>query len=445
MTDDQQESRPPPGAKGLPRIGETLAFLRDPGKFYLRKREQYGEVFASNVLGMRLVSLVGRGANRWIFAGEDKYLQNQWPKAIRRLLGAQSLSMISGEAHRGRRRLLAPHFSRAGLLGQVPAIAEVVTAHFDRWVQIPGETRAVAQYKAMAFEIAARYLFGDPGAVGLDLATLSQDFDTWVAGMFSPIAVRVPLTPFARAMSARKRLFAAFSQAVQQAASADLEGDDVMRTLLRVRDDNGQPLGNDVVVDELQLLMFAGHDTTVTSLTNLMVHLSLHKDVYTKVCNEQDALAGEPLTADTLRKMVYTEQVINESMRVIPPIGGAFRQMIRDTEFAGFTIPKGWSVSVNPGISHSDPEVWEDPEVFDPDRWGPDRAEHKKAPLAFIPFGGGPRICLGQHFAMFEMKVVLALLVRGYTWRLVPGQDLDYRMIPFPRPKSGLRVLLKQR
>jgi len=294
----------------------------------------------------------------------------------------------------------------------------------------------------MAFEIAARYLFGDPKVLGLDLATLSRDFDTWVGGMFSPLAIRIPLTGFSRAMAARKRLFAAIGRAVAVAAHGDLSGDDVLRTLLRVRDDNGEALANEVIIDELQLLMFAGHDTTVTSLTNLMFHLSQHPDVYTKVAREQEALGGAPMDAATVKRMTYLEQVINESMRVIPPIGGAFRQMTQDTEYGGFTIPKGWSVSVSPGGSHGDPSVWTDPETFDPERWGPERAEHRRAPLAFIPFGGGPRVCLGQHFAMLEMKVVLALLVRGYSWRLVHGQDLSYRMIPFPRPKSGLRVLL---
>ncbi|MGB1016290.1 MAG: cytochrome P450, partial [Nannocystaceae bacterium] len=310
---------------------------------------------------------------------------------------------------------------------------------------IPGESRAVPQFKAMAFEIAARYLFGDPKTLGLDLVTLSHDFDTWVAGMFSPFAVRVPGSKFSRAMAARKRLFDAIGQAVAVAARADRSGDDVMRTLLRVRDDNGDSFPHEVIVDELQLLMFAGHDTTVTSLTNLMFHLSQHQDVYTKVVAEQDGLAGQAMDAATVKRMAYLEQVINESMRVIPPIGGAFRRMTEDTEYGGFTIPKGWSVSVSPGGSHFDASVWTDPKRFDPERWSPDRAEHKRAPLAFIPFGGGPRVCLGQHFAMLEMKVVLALLIQGYRWRLVRGQNLGYNAIPFPRPKSGLRVLMQAR
>ncbi|MGB1013128.1 MAG: hypothetical protein ACPG4T_03255, partial [Nannocystaceae bacterium] len=142
MTSTPKDAPPrPPGGRGISRFGETLAFLRSPAAFYEQRRKQHGDVFVSNVLGMRLVSMIGPAANRWIFAGEDRYLQNQWPAAIRRLLGAQSLSLIAGEDHRTRRRLLGPHFSRSGLLSQIGAIADVTTRHLDAWNAIPGESR----------------------------------------------------------------------------------------------------------------------------------------------------------------------------------------------------------------------------------------------------------------------------------------------------------------
>lgn len=433
----------PPGGRGLPVMGETLEFLRDPLGFFERRRQRWGSVFTSRVLGMRLVSLVGVEANRWIFANEDKLLRNRWSYAIRRLLGANALSLQVGEAHRARRRVLAPHFRRAGLEPLVEPIAEVAREHLQRWAAAGGETVAVERFKQMAFEIAARYIFGDIGR--LDLAALSVDFDDWVQGMFVPVPVPLPGTTFGRAMAARKRMFAAIEAEVERRAGSSVRGDDVLSTLLDVRDDDGRPLPRATIVDEIQLLMFAGHDTTVTALTSIMLHLSQHPEVLARARAEQDAEGGAAITLERVRAMPWLGAVISESMRVVPPVGGAFRELVQDTEYGGFTLKKGWAVSMSPGNAHGDESVWTEPKRFDPERWMPERAEHKRHPFAWIPFGGGPRKCLGEHFAMLEMELVLAMLLRGYAWELVEGQDLTAEFFPFPRPKSGLRVRLTAR
>lgn len=424
-------------------MGETLEFIRDPRAFAERRKERYGSVFFSSILGMRLLSLTGPQANRWIFSGENRYLRNKWNYATRKMLGEQSLSLINGEAHRTRRRILAPHFKRTGLGPLVDPITEVTGEHLRRWADAGGETVILRRIKHLAFEIAARYIFGDISR--LDLPRLSRHFDAWAGGLFVAIPLPLPGTTFGRAVRARRKLFATIADEVERRARSPERGPDVLSTLLDVRDDEGQPLPPSTIVDELTLLMFAGHDTTVTSTSNIMLHLAQHPEVLAKARAEQDARRDEPLTLERLRSTSYLGQVIRESMRVIPPIGGAFRELTQDVEYDGYRLPKGWIVSVNPAGSHFDEEIWTDPEVFDPERWGPKRAEHQRHPLAFIPFGGGARVCLGQHFAMLEMEIVLTLLLRDYTWTLVPDQDLDFRFIPFPRPKSGIRVKMQRR
>jgi len=433
----------PPGGRGLPVMGETFEFLRDPRAFFERRRQRWGSVFTSRVLGMRLVTLAGVEANRWIFANEDKLVRNRWSYAIRRLLGANSLSLQVGEAHRARRRVLAPHFRRAGLEPLVEPVGQVAREHLRRWAAAGGETVAVERYKHMAFEIAARYIFGDIGR--LDLQALSNDFDDWVQGMFVPVPLPLPGTAFGRAMAARKRMFAAIEAEVERRAGSSVRGPDVLSTLLDVRDDDGRPLPRATIVDEIQLLMFAGHDTTVTAMTNIMLHLSQHPEVLAKARAEQDAEGGAAPTLERLRSMPWLAAVISESMRVLPPVGGAFREIMQDTEYGGFSLKKGWTVSMSPGVAHGDESVWTEPTKFDPERWMPERAEHKQHPFAWIPFGGGPRKCLGEHFAMLEMELVIAELLRDYEWELVEGQELTVSFFPFPRPKSGLRVRLRAR
>jgi cytochrome P450 len=115
------------------------------------------------------------------------------------------------------------------------------------------------------------------------------------------------------------------------------------------------------------------------------------------------------------------------------------RTTTQDVEFGGYRIPKGWQVILAISATHL-MEPWTEPRRFDPDRFGPERAEHKQQPHCHIPFGGGARVCLGQHFALAEMGIVLSLLLRGYTWELVPGQDLSIVPLPFPHPRSGIEV-----
>lgn len=450
MGDAKEESKAsvgacptPPGGRGLPVLGETLEFLRGPRAFLERRKARFGAVFTSRVLGMRLVTLSGLEANRWIFSNEDKVLRNRWSAAIRRLLGADSLSLLGGEAHRARRRVLAPHFRRTGLEPLVEPIAGVTREHLRRWAEAGGETVAVDRLRRLAFEIAARYIFGE--IARLDLSRLSADFHDWTQGMFVPVAVALPGTAFGRAMAARKRLFAAIQAEVERRAAGSARGPDVLSTLLDVRDENDQLLPRGAIVDDLQLLMFAGHDTTVTALTNIMLHLGQHPEVLARARAEQDAVRDEPLTVDRLRAMPWLEAVIRESMRVVPPVGGAFRELTQDVEYGGFRLEKGWAVSMSPGLAHGDESVWTDPQRFDPERWMPERAEQEKHPFAYIPFGGGPRKCLGEHFATLEMQIVLTLLLRGYEWEMVEEQDLSPILFPFPRPRSGLRVRLRAR
>jgi cytochrome P450 len=127
-------------------------------------------------------------------------------------------------------------------------------------------------------------------------------------------------------------------------------------------------------------------------------------------------------------------------MRLLAPVAGTFRIMLRDMAYAGYRIPRGWTVRLEIAGIHTHDAIWTEPFTYDPARWEPPRAEQHTRQHCYIPFGGGPRLCLGANFANAEMRIMLALLLRGYAWELEPGQDLSYTMVPFPRPRSGLRV-----
>ncbi|WNG25383.1 cytochrome P450 [Cystobacter fuscus] len=428
----------PPGRMGLPLLGETLEFLRSSGAFAARRRRLYGPVFRSHVLGSPTAFLLGPDAIQWIFAGEGKYLKNRWTPGVRRLLGANSLSLLEGEEHLERRRLLAPHFSYATMRGFVPAIESLATRHFERWAALPGDFTLWPAMRELAFEIALSLIFGQDS---VDVPFLMRHFQAWTAGLFVPLAVNLPWTTFGRALAAKKAMITYLDELVAERQKRTEQPPDLLGSLLRHREGE-EPLSREAIVEELQLLLFAGHDTTVTATCNLMLQLAQHPDVLQK---GREAVAGMegPLTLDGLRAMPYLVQLIHEGMRLIPPIGGAFRVTTRDVAYNGYRIPKGWMVPVSIRTAHAG-DPWSAPERFDPERFSSERNEQRK-PGTFIPFGGGPRICLGQHFAMVEMSVMLALLLKHYTWELVPGQDLSYIMVPFAKPRSGIQLRLRRR
>jgi cytochrome P450 len=434
----------PPGTHGLPVVGESFAFVRSPGAFVDARRAKYGPIFFSHLLGKPTVFMAGAEANHWIYSGEGKYLENEWLPGVRKILGDRCLALIRGEEHEQRRKLLEPHFRRVSMDASIPAILSVARKHVRRW-QTDAELGPVAmvpRVRAAAFEIAATYLVGEPGDLGVPLDEFSRDFNAMIAGLFVPVTVAIPGTKFAAAQAARDRLNTVLDDLVMRRDASSRRGPDVLSTLLEIEDERGELLPRDTIVDELLLLLFAGHDTTVTSTSNLLYHLAIHPELAAWARAEQDALEQRGFTLETIRAMPYLEAVIKESMRVLPPIGGSFRVMTRDADFGGFRIPEGWRIFVRADSVHFESQYYAEPKRFDPERW---LGEGERPSFSYIPFGGGPRACLGQHFALVEMHVLLALILRAFTWTLSPNQDLSFTELPMPLPRSGLLLDLQPR
>ncbi|HBE16493.1 MAG TPA: hypothetical protein DEG17_15490 [Cyanobacteria bacterium UBA11149] len=143
---------------------------------------------------------------------------------------------------------------------------------------------------------------------------------------------------------------------------------------------------------------------------------------------------------EQLKLMTYLEQVLKEVLRLIPPVAAGFRDIIQSCEFNGYQLPQGWSILYRIRQTHYDPNIYFNPEEFDPARFAPERGEDKAKPFGYLPFGGGIRECLGREFAKLEMKLFTTLLVRDYQWELLPGQSLDMITIPTPHPRDELRV-----
>jgi retinoid hydroxylase len=396
----------PPGDLGFPGIGETIAFFRDR-QFALRRHQRHGPVFKTSIFGQKTVFLQGAEGNRFILTNENDYFQVTWPPSVRQLLGPLSLSLQMGPQHASRRKILAQAFQPRALSGYVEAMNEISDRYLDRWVH-QGTVTWYPELRDYTLDIACKLL------VGLDNGSqtkLGQAYELWGAGLFS-IPVNLPWTAFGKALRCRGQLLA--------------------------RDDAGEGLPLAEVKDQVLTLLFAGHETLASSLSSLCLLLAQHPLVLERARAEQMALG--PLSFDLLKQMPYLDQILKEVLRVLPPVGGGFRTVLRDCEYGGFTIPQGWQTLYQINATHLDPTIYPDPKQFDPDRFDGDRAEDKQKPFGHVPFGGGLRECIGKEFARLEIKLFAARLLRGYGWELLPDQDLEMVVIPTPKPRDGLKV-----
>ena len=430
----------PPGNFGLPFLGETLSFIFDPD-FADKRQARYGSIFKTHLLGRKTVVMMGPEANRFVLSSHLDHFswREGWPGTFRELLG-ESLFLQEGEQHRRNRKLLMPAFHGPALEGYFATMVSLTQRYLTQWEAL-GTFAWFETMKQLTFEIASVLLLGSQP--GDSVTQLSQWFADLTNGLFM-VPLRWRWTPYGRALAARDRLLAHIDHVIETRMASP--GQDALGMLIQSRDENGDRLSREEIKVQALLMLFAGHETTTSMLTSLMMALAQNPEVLTKARAEQDALCqtGE-LTLAQLKQMPYLDQVLKEVERQYPPVGGGFRGVIKPFEFNGYGVPSGWMALYRINSAHRDPRCYTEPQKFDPDRFSPERAEQKRYDYSLVGFGGGPRICIGLAFAQMEMKVVAALLLRQYLWQLLPNQDLSLNPVPTLRPRSGLVVQLTQR
>lgn len=430
----------PPGTFGLPVIGETLNFLSDPD-FAEKRQARYGPIFKTHITGRKTVVMIGPKANRFILSTHFDHFswRGGWPSTFRELLG-ESLFLQEGEQHRRNRRLLMPAFHGSALESYFATMVNLTQKYLGRWEALD-DFGWFNEMKQLTFEIASVLLLGNQ--TGQSTSQLSQWFTDLTNGLFM-VPVRWSWTPYGKALAARDHLLAHIDAVIEERLEHPTS--DVLGMLIASQDEKGDRLQRHEIKVQALLMLFAGHETTTSMLTSLMMAFAQHPEVMAKAQTEQDALqdSGE-LSLAQLKQMPYLDQVLKEVERQYPPIRGGFRGVVKPFEFEGYHVPKDWLVLYRIYATHHDSRCYNQPEQFDPERFCPSRAEDKTYDYSLVGFGGGPRVCLGLAFAKMEMKIVAALLLREYTWNLLPNQDLSLNPIPTLRPRSGLQVNLGHR
>ncbi|MEG4286052.1 cytochrome P450 [Microcoleus sp. A006_D1] len=429
----------PPGSLGLPLIGDTLNFLQD-SQFAKKRHQQYGPIFKTSILGQPTVFVSGQEANLFVLSHENQYFVVSWPPSTKALLGPLSLALQTGAEHQNRRKLLYQAFQPRALAGYIGGMEDITERYLQRWTQM-SEFAWYPELRNYTFDVAGKLLVGiDNGSE----TALGHYFETWCDGLFS-IPLDVPWTKFGKAKKCRDLLLAELENIIRDRQEQAPGGNDALGLLISARDDEGNSLGLEELKDQVLLLLFAGHETLTSAIASFCLLLAQNPGVMAKVCAEQQQFpATEALNLEQLKQMTYLEQVMREVLRLVPPVGGGFRRVIKACEFGGYEIPQGWSLLYEINQTHQDSSVYPEPDRFDPDRFSSERSTNAK-PFSYVPFGGGLRECLGKEFARLEMKLFAARMVRECEWELLPDQDLNLIRVPTPHPRDGLRVKFRRK
>lgn len=443
MTDIQTETSSlplPPGELGLPFLGETIQFFSDRN-FNQKRQEKYGKVYKTSIFGRPNVVMLGAEANNFLFKNENKYVVATWPKSTRVLLGSTSLSVRTGDFHTSRRKLLYQAFQPRALASYIPTMETITREYLQRWQKL-GQLTWYPELRNYTFDIAGSLLLSSDGGSQTPLGKLFED---WCAGLFT-IPISLPWTKFGKALHCRQELLKHIEKIVIQRQQEGSPGEDALGILIQAKDESGNSLTLEELKDQVLLLLFAGHETLTSVIASFCLLTTQHPEVLQSLRAEQNQLnLSESLTLEEIKQMTYLEQVIKEVMRIIPAVGGGFREAIKTFEFGGYQIPKGWTIQYQIAQTHKDSDIYQDSDLFDPNRFSPERAEDKQQNFGYIPFGGGLRECLGKEFARLEMRLFASKMLQNYQWELVPEQNLELVTVPTPHPRDGLKVSFRRR
>ena len=430
--------RPLPTTPAVSGVLETLSFLRDLD-FARSRFERYGDVYGTTLLGQRTVFIRGQRAINDLFAQSDA-LEGWWPESVRKLLGPLSLANRNGADHKARRRVVGQLFASAALKRYSPAIIELVDDLQRELLAEPAPVALVPKLRRFAFSVIASTVLG---LGGVDREVLFDDFETWCRGLFS-LPFALPGSPYARALQARQRLLRRLGAVLEKAQGAAAAGAPLaaggLDLLAGGLDEAGLPLGDDDVAEQLLLLLFAGYETTASSLSCLLLSLLQNPAELVWLQQELDGLAwppaqGEELGAYDASRAPRLDVVLKEVMRLAPPVGCFFRRTREPIVLADVQIPADLVVQVSITASHRYGSKEEDLEAFRPQR-------HLcgESTAALLPFGGGERVCLGKALAELEIRLLAVGLLKQLTLVLEPDQDLTLKVIPSPSPQDGLLV-----
>jgi cytochrome P450 len=439
----------PPGPRGRLISGNLSQYVEDPLGFMTQCAHQYGDVVALGFGPKPVVVLNHPDLIEYVLVTGNRSFKKDFTIQLYRPFLGNGLLTSEGDFWLRQRRLAQPAFQRQRSAGYGEAMVAYTERMLAGWRD--GETRDLhADLMGLTLDIAARTLFGidmtgEAHRVGEALADGLEGIDNRFSGLLFP-PLWVPTANNRRIHRARRTLDEILYRKIEEKRRSGEMGDDLLSILLHARDeDDGSRMTDLQLRDEAMTLLLAGHETTALALSWTWYLLALYPEVEEELEAELQAVLGghSPTVAD-LPRLRYTEQVITEAMRLYPPAYGQGREAIHDCTIGGYQVHRGTTIFFFQCVLHRDGRYFDHPDEFRPGRWA-DGLAQRLPKYAYFPFGGGPRMCIGNTFALMETALVLATVAQRFRMRLVPG----HAVTPWPsitlRPRHGIKVTLEKR
>lgn len=430
------ETKLPPGSMGWPYVGETLQlYSQDPNVFFAAKQKRYGEIFKTHILGCPSVMLASPEAARFVLVTQAHLFKPTYPKSKERLVGPAALFFHQGDYHTRLRKLVQTSLSIEAIRNLVPDIDALASSALDSW-HGGRVVNTFHEMKKFSFEVGILLIFGRLDARYRE--ELKKNYFILDKG-YNSFPTNIPGTPYKKAVEARKRLSKILSDIISERKEKRLVEKDLLGCLLNSKDEKGESvLSDDQIADNIIGTLFAAQDTTASVMTWIVKYLHDNLKLLEAVKAEQKAIrrlneeGNQPLSWSQTRTMPITYKVILETLRMASIISFTFREAVADVEYKGYLIPKGWKVMPLFRNIHHNPELFTDPQRFDPSRF-----EVAPKPNTFVPFGSGVHACPGNELAKLEMLIVTHHLVSKFRWEVV-GSESGIQYGPFPVPVQGL-------
>ncbi len=449
----------PPGPKGHPLFGTVREFQQDSLGTIVRLQREYGDAvrlrFFLHYYGY--VFFHPDHLKHILQDNNRNYTKMPSPtfQVMQPLVG-YGLLTSDGDLWRRQRRLAQPAFHRRQIAGFGQTMVTATQQMLDRWHTTVRQGQPLdvsAEMTRLTLEIAGKTLFsmdltGQASTVGEAFTEVNHIITGLTTQPFSPFTVHMPFWPTTRRMNAGiRQLDHVVNQIIASRRAANEDKSDLLSMLMSARDeDTGEGMDDKQLRDEVMTLLLAGHETTAVALSWALYLLARHPGAARRLEAEvDDVLAGGRLvTIDDLPQLPYTRMVIDETLRLYPPAYAIARWAQQEDEVSGYRVAAQSAVTLFPYVTHHHPEFWPDPDRFDPERFTPEQTADRPR-YAYLPFGGGPRQCIGNIFALTEAQLILASLVQRYRWQLVSDQPVEIEPLITLRPKNGLPMRLVAR
>lgn len=429
-----------PRRRGLPYVGRTFAYIRDPLAMMREQYDSYGPVSEIDFIGKRWTVLLGPDACEAALRNGDKAFASGdgWGYLVGPFFD-RGLMLLDFEEHHRHRRIMQSAFTRDHLERYTEALQPAVAAGLENWE--PSESfRAYPALKELTLDLATTVFMGGAELTSPDeLAKINRAFIACVQSATSVVRANIPGTRWGRALRARKVLEEFFRRHLADKRANP--GTDLFSVLCQITTEDGERFSDDDIINHMIFLLMAAHDTSTITVSTMMQHLGQHPEWQQRCRDEAMALTENP-TMTELDAMTSIDLVMKESLRLVPPVPVLARKTVKETEVLGHHIPANRLVSVMLHLSHHMAELWPNPEEFDPERFADHRREDKIHRYAWEPFGGGVHKCLGMFFAGAEVTTIMHHLLRRYSWTVDPDYraPMNYHSLPFPKDGQPIHL-----